>query len=90
MAEDLLEASADFLEDLKGKKSIAMGGDRMASGRKVDDVTRGMAIHEMEEGKKIPNEVYSKILKEKVSQSEYQRTIKMGNLFLILSTQQQK
>ena len=88
MAEDLLEASADFLEDLKGKKAIAMGGDRMASGRKVDDVTRGMAIHEMEEGKKIPNEVYSKILKEKVSQSEYQRTIKMGDA--LASTKKQR
>ncbi|WP_273071871.1 hypothetical protein, partial [Marinobacter sp.] len=56
MAEDLLEASADFLEDLKGKKAIAMGGDRMASGRKIDDVTRGMAIHEMNEGKTIPED----------------------------------
>ena len=56
MAEDLLEASADFLEDMKGKKSIAIGGDRMASGRKIDDVTRGMAIHEMEEGKTIPED----------------------------------
>tara|TARA_R100000231_G_scaffold5691_3_gene8709 strand:- start:12419 stop:14686 length:2268 start_codon:yes stop_codon:yes gene_type:complete len=56
MAEDLLEASADFLEDLKGKKAIAMGGDRMASGRKIDDVTRGMAIHEMNDGKTIPED----------------------------------
>ena len=54
--EDLLEASADFLEDMKGKKAIAMGGDRMASGRKIDDVTRGMAIHEMNEGKTIPED----------------------------------
>ena len=47
-----------------------------------------MAIHEMEEGKKIPNEVYSKILKEKVSQSEYQRTIKMGDA--LASTKKQR
>ena len=56
MREDLLEASADFLEDMKGKMAEETGGGRMASGRKVDDVTRGMAIHEMEEGKTIPED----------------------------------
>lgn len=54
--EDLLEASADFLEDMKGKGAMETGGGRMASGRKIDDVTRGMAIHEMEEGKTIPED----------------------------------
>jgi len=88
MREDLLEASADFLEDMKGKMAEETGGGRMASGRKVDDVTRGMAIHEMEEGKKIPNEVYSKILKEKVSQSDYQRAIKMADA--LASTKKQR
>jgi len=56
MTENLLGASADLLENIKGTRAIAAGGDRMASGKKIDDMTRGMAIHEMEEGRTIPED----------------------------------
>ena len=44
-------ATDDFLRDIEINQRIAK-----ASGRKLEDVTRGMAIHEMEEGKTIPED----------------------------------
>jgi|8_EtaG_2_1085327.scaffolds.fasta_scaffold00478_3 hypothetical protein len=57
-------ATDDFLRDIENNQKIAK-----ASGRKLEDVTRGMAIHEMEEGKTIPEDAkgLQKLAEEKPS-----------------------